>query len=61
VKKGKVCVPVTELRHLFEHLNQLFTVDTVGVVMSGQFILQRFWFFLSLAKEACSLLMGGIT
>lgn len=43
VKEGKVCVSVTELRHLFEHLNQLFTVDTVGVVVSGQFILEVFF------------------
>lgn len=46
VKEGKVCVPVTELRHLFENLNQLFTVDTVGVVVSFQFILQRVFFFI---------------
>lgn len=32
VNKGKMQVPVTELRYLAEHLNQLCTVDTVGVV-----------------------------
>ncbi len=27
-----MCVPVTELRYLAKHLNQLCIVDTVGVV-----------------------------
>lgn len=30
-------VPVTKLRNLVEHLNQLYTVDTVGGVVFGQF------------------------
>lgn len=32
LNKGKMWVPVTELRYLAEHLNQLCTVDTIGVV-----------------------------
>lgn len=37
VNKAKLWVPVTKLRYLVEHLNQLYTVDTVGGIVFGQF------------------------